>query len=89
MWSKPREITAGVYPGTGFENAFASYGRSASASAALDSWRNSPPHNATILQLGTWSRYNWPAMGVGVSENYAVLWFGDTADSQGEIAACR
>jgi hypothetical protein len=89
MWSKPREITAGVYGGSGYENAFASYGAPVTAAAALGSWQSSAAHNATILQEGTWASYRWPAMGVGISENFAVLWFGDTADPQGTIDACR
>ncbi|MEN9937910.1 MAG: hypothetical protein RLZZ387_4489 [Chloroflexota bacterium] len=89
MWDKPREITAGAYAGTGFENAFAAYGTRATAGAALDSWKASSGHNQVILQQGTFARYNWPAMGVGVSENYIVLWFGNRADPQGEAAPCR
>jgi peptidoglycan hydrolase-like protein with peptidoglycan-binding domain len=87
MWNKPREIAG--YPGIGFENAFASFGRPATAAAALDAWKASPGHNQTILQQGIWQRFDWPAMGVGISENFAVLWFGDTADAQGEVRACR
>jgi hypothetical protein len=87
MWDKPREITG--YPGTGFENAFAAFGKRASATEALDAWKASAGHNQTILQQGSWQRYSWPAMGVGISENFAVLWFGDVRDPQGEAALCR
>jgi len=88
MWDKPREITGGVYSGTGYENAFASYGAPATAAAALASWQASPGHSATILERGTWASASWPAMGVGISENFAVLWFGNLADPQGEIGVC-
>ncbi|HWQ12419.1 MAG TPA: CAP domain-containing protein [Roseiflexaceae bacterium] len=87
MWEKPREITG--YPGIGFENAFAISGAHATAASALASWKGSAAHRATILQQEGWSRYAWPAMGVGISESFAVLWFGDAPDPQGEIGPCR
>lgn len=31
---------------------------------------------------------NFPAMGVGIYEHHAVLWFGDHADPQGTAVAC-
>jgi hypothetical protein len=87
MWQKPREIAG--YPGIGFENAFAAFGKRASAAEALDAWKASVGHNQTILQQAAWRRYSWPAMGVGISENFAVLWFGDVPDPAGEAQACR
>ena len=89
MWDKPREITGGAYPGNGFENAFAAFGRRATASAALRSWQASPGHNQTIIEQGIWQGRNWAAIGVGASENFVVLWFGNAADPQGEVGACR
>ena len=51
-------------------------------------WKGSPGHNAVILELGGWSGSNWPAMGTGIYENYAVLWFGDGTDPQGSVGTC-
>jgi uncharacterized protein YkwD len=87
MWNKPREITSNAYSGNGFENAYRS-GGSATAFGAFEGWKNSPGHNDVILEKGVWSNYDWPAMGVGIYENYAVLWFGDQADPQGPVAQC-
>ena len=87
MWDKPREITSNVYSGNGFENAYGSSGQ-ASATGAFDGWKNSPPHNAVILETGIWDGMNFPAMGVGIYEHHAVLWFGDQADPQGTAVAC-
>lgn len=84
MWNKPREITSNAYMGNGFENASSSSGQ-ATASGAFNSWKNSPAHNAVILEQGIWSGYNWPAMGVGIYQHHAVLWFGDQADLQGPV----
>lgn len=88
MWDKPREITSNVYSGNGFENAYRS-GGTATAAGAFNGWKNSPGHNAVILEQGVWSNYDWPAMGVGIYENYAVLWFGDQADPQGAVTQCQ
>ena len=88
MWDKPREITGNIYSGNGFENAYRS-GGTATAAGAFNGWKNSPGHNAVILEQGIWSNYDWPAMGVGIYENYAVLWFGDQADPQGIVTQCQ
>ncbi len=87
MWDKPREITESVYIGNGFENAYRS-SAGATAEGAFTGWKNSSGHNAVILELGDWSGQEFPAMGVGIYENYAVLWFGDAVDPRGAITAC-
>ncbi len=87
MWDKPEEITEGVYYWTGYENAYGTSGQ-ATAQAALDGWKSSPGHNAVILEEGIWDGKNWPAMGVGIYEHHAVLWFGDGTDPQGTVTQC-
>lgn len=88
MWSKPREITQYTYWGDGFESAYGSFGR-ATAIGAFNAWKNSPPHNATLLEMGDWEGVGWPAMGVGIYEHHAVLWFGNRIDPQGTVGLCR
>jgi len=78
MWDKPTELTS--YPGNGYENA--SRGAQSPA-AALDLWKASPGHNDVILSQGIWSDYPWGAIGAGFHGGYAVLWFGQEADSAG------
>ena len=87
MWNKPREITNGIYTGNGYENSYGTSGQ-ATASSALNAWKNSPGHNAVILEEGIWAGSNWPAMGVGIYEHHAVLWFGDRTDPQGTATPC-
>lgn len=88
MWDKPREITANAYTGNGFEIAYWSSG-TATPAGALSGWQNSSGHNDVILNVGMWGSYNpWPAMGVGMLNGYAVIWFGDTADAQGTLVEC-
>lgn len=87
MWNKPREITNNVFSGNGYENAFWTSG-TITASIILNGWKNSPNHNAVILEQGMWFGQNWPAMGVGIYNGFAVLWFGDKADPQGIVSPC-
>ncbi len=88
MWSKPNEITGGVYSAAGYEIAYyASAG--ATAGGALAAWKASPGHNDVILNQGVWvSRDPWPAMGAGIFGDYAVVWFGDMTDPRGSITVC-
>ncbi len=88
MWSKPSEITGGLYSANGYEIA-ASSGGIITPLGALNAWKNSPGHNDVILNQGIWaSRNPWPAMGIGMLDGYAVVWFGDSADPAGTIAEC-
>jgi uncharacterized protein YkwD len=80
MWDKPREITHGAYAGNGYEIAMRSSGPF-TAQTAVDGWKHSPFHNAVILQQDIWRDADWHAMGVGVSDHYAVVWFGKEPDS--------
>ena len=79
MWSKPREITRGAYVGNGYEiSAGGSYAMT--AAQALGQWQRSAEHHAVILQKGIW-KTPWRAMGVGIRQGYAVIWFGREPDS--------
>ncbi|MCE3008944.1 MAG: CAP domain-containing protein [Bacteroidetes bacterium] len=88
MWDKPREISHGVYAGTGFEIAF-TYGTDlaateiADASLALKGWQQSPGHNSVILNLGSWKQSGWKAIGIGIYRGYACVWFSTEADPLG------
>ena len=79
MWSKPREISGGAYPGNGFEIAHFDP-RGVAAETALRNWQSSPPHEAVIVETGIWEGYRWQAMGVGVAGRYAFIWFGRERD---------
>ncbi len=87
MWDKPKQISQGVYRGTGYEIAYSSGGQ-VTAEAALAGWQQSTPHNDVILEQGSWSGKNWPAMGVGLYQHYAVIWFSETADIR-SLGGCR
>ncbi|MBI5407878.1 MAG: CAP domain-containing protein [Nitrospirae bacterium] len=88
MWNKPKEITDNAYTGTGYENVYLTLMKELSVIRAFESWENSPSHNSIILELGDWENIGWPAIGVGIYENVAVIWFGDKADPLGAVDPC-
>jgi uncharacterized protein YkwD len=73
IWSKPREMTN--YRGNGYEILFMA-DSAATAVGALDAWKSSPGHNATILNRDFWGQ-PWNAIGIGMYQGYAVVWFGN------------
>ncbi len=76
MWSKPKELTS--YTGAGYEIAFWS-SRKVDPNQALEEWKASPGHHDVIINGGNW-RENWNAIGIGIFNNYAVIWFGHAPD---------
>lgn len=79
MWNKPRELT--TYKGNGYEISYGSYGASATAEGALKGWKGSSGHNAVIINQGIWDD-QWNAIGIGLFEGYAVVWFGKETDNE-------
>ena len=88
MWFKPREITRGVYTDYGYEISAGYWGKDITAQDALNLWKKSSGHNDVIIEQGAWSGQKWPAMGIGISKTYAVVWFSSTSDPQGPVAVC-
>lgn len=87
MWNKPRQITDGDYNSNGYENS-AWNGGTITPVSALNLWKASAGHNQVILNLGGWAGQTWRAMGVGVSQHFAVLWFGTLTDPLGSMQPC-
>lgn len=89
MWDKPRELTE--YPANGYEISFYTSRKYPSVAAfakdILDGWKQSRSHNEVIINKGVWKDIEWNAIGIGISENYATVWFGETVDPAGE--PCR
>lgn len=77
MKSKPREITG--YPGNGYELIYWEE-EDATPSDAAALWQQVDASADMILCRGKWKSYQWKAMGVGLTDGYAVLWLGDKAD---------
>lgn len=85
MWKKPSEITN--YKSEGYEIA-AFYSNKMTAEKALELWKSSRGHNDVICNKGIWTSMKWNAIGVSVSGNYAVIWFGAIKDSEGSPQIC-
>lgn len=85
MWSKPSEITSGVYWAYGFEIAVEG---TASPAVALALWQGSAPHNDVLLNQGVFSGAVWRAVGAGILDQFVVVWFGELADPAGSLLAC-
>ena len=84
MWNKPRELT--TYPGNGYEIAHGftvvplNSETSTSPSRALEGWKSSNGHNDVIINRGIWHDNPWRAIGIGMSQHFAVIWFGEEED---------
>ena len=76
MWKKPSELTK--YKGYGYEIAYWNSNK-ARPFESLEGWKNSPGHNEVIINQGPWES-EWNAIGIGLSGNYSVVWFGMEVD---------
>ena len=78
MKAKPGEITA--YNGNGYELIY--WGEEkATPVDAIALWQQVSASSDMILGRGKWKGYQWKALGVGIKEGYAILWFGDKIDN--------
>lgn len=77
MWNKPFEINQ--YPSRGYEIAYVC-SDTATPAGALDGWKQSRGHKAVILNQGIWGSSQWKAIGIGMFQGYAVIWFGEVPD---------
>ncbi len=77
MWDKPKEISG--YESAGYEIAYYSSG-GASAVEGLEGWKKSSGHNPLLINSESWSKLEWKSIGVGIYEQYAVVWFGEMED---------
>jgi uncharacterized protein YkwD len=84
MWNKPKEIAG--YDSEGYEIAYFSSG-GASAVEGLEGWKKSSGHNPVIVNSGIWSKIEWKAVGIGIYEQYAVVWFGEL-ENKSKITVC-
>jgi hypothetical protein len=80
MWDKPKEMTH--YEDSGYEISFGTSSL-ANATMALQSWQGSAAHNQVILNEGMWKNANWNAIGIGIRNGFATVWFGQSIDKEG------
>lgn len=91
MWDKPRELSQ--YNGDGYEIAFYStYDYSDVESYvrdALNGWKSSRGHHEIMINRGKWATVKWQAMGIGATDEFIVIWFGEVTDLAGPPENCR
>lgn len=85
MWDKPKEISG--YEGAGYEIVYW-HSEAATAPGALIGWKKSPSHNPIIINSGMWKDAMWNAIGIGIHQEYAVVWFGQEKDMAGKPGKC-
>ena len=76
MWDKPKELTDYNHPG--YEISCVGSDQ-LSPQEALETWKTSNAHNNVIINEDIWDS-NWRAIGIGVYEGYATVWFGHYID---------
>lgn len=54
----------------------------------LSFWRDNKASNEILLNKGTWKSNSWNAMGVGIENGYALVWFGKAVDFEVETKVC-
>lgn len=90
LWGKPAELTR--YDGFGYEiayyNSLTVDEHEDIALSALEGWKGSPGHKHMIINRHGWKRMKWIAMGIGIFDNYVVVWFGEKKDPAGKPALC-
>lgn len=92
MWNKTRELTN--YDSDGYEIVMYVIDESdpyedVPAAYALQSWKDSPNHNNVILNKGMWKSSEWNAMGIGIYQSFAAIWFGTAPDPEGKPSVCE
>jgi uncharacterized protein YkwD len=88
MRAKPREITGNVYREAGYEAVYWISSPPVDPQLVLEGWAKSPDHRALLFESGKWVGINFKALGVGVTDNFAVLWFGTMRDPLGTLLPC-
>jgi len=85
VWDKPKELTG--YPGKGFEIVYWE-----NSAVVIDSvitfWRSFDYFNGFLMNTGKWKGRQWNAIGIGICQNYATVWFGEVADLKGVPYIC-
>lgn len=80
VWKKPSELTN--YKGNGYEIAYWISTGVNVPEEALQAWKKSRGHNHTMINKNIWKKHQWKAIGVGIVDGYAMVWFGVEIDPE-------
>ena len=83
MRGKPAEMTHYKNPGYEIVTRYLTKNPSIkmTATEAVKSWKNSPAHNNVIINKGDWKGRTWNAIGIGMYNGVACIWFGLEKDT--------
>lgn len=85
MSNKPKELTG--YQGSGYEVVYWSE-ETATPLAAMELWRSTPISKSVFLNQDKWQARQWKAIGVALSDGYAIVWLGDKPDALADFKLC-
>jgi hypothetical protein len=85
VWDKPKEITP--YKSKGYEIVYWE-NNPVMIDSILPFWRSIDYFNSFLIYTGKWQGKTWMAIGIGIYENYAAVWFGEVPDPEGEPWIC-
>jgi hypothetical protein len=86
MWDKPKELTSYTY--RGYELSYFEEGI-VDVDDVFNLWKTTNAAVDMLLSQNSHSDKKWLAMGVGISENYVSVWFGQRTDPAGKPANCK
>lgn len=75
------------YTGRGYENAYWNLYQNADPPLAIAAWKNSPMHNALLINQTFFKNDVYDACGIAVDGNFAVLWFGTRGATGSDLVA--
>jgi hypothetical protein len=85
MWNKPKELTPYKY--RGYELAYWEQD-SISPDTLLARWLEIPEARNMLLNKGNYKKKKWLAIGSGIQNGYAVVWFGQVKDKLKPPSIC-
>jgi hypothetical protein len=85
VWDKPRELTS--YRGKGYEIVYWE-NNATIIDSIITFWKSVDYFNSFLMNTGKWTGKRWNAIGIGIYENYAVAWFGELVDPDGQPGIC-
>ncbi|HOI31780.1 MAG: SPOR domain-containing protein [Bacteroidales bacterium] len=86
MWGKPKELTS--YPFRGYELSYFQE-EVISVDSIFSLWLKNEETRDMLLTTGLQSTKRWETMGIGMSDNYVSVWFGQRADAAGKPKNCE
>ena len=85
VWDKPKEMTP--YKSKGYEIVYWE-NNPVNIDSIIPFWKSIDYFNSFLIYTGKWQGKKWMAIGVGIYENYAAVWFGEIPDQEGEPGIC-